>query len=68
WDVVRGWGFVKPDDGGADVFAHRNDLLKGEHKSLQEGEHVEFQLAYTDGRPQAIKITGPGGKCVIGQP
>jgi cold shock CspA family protein len=74
WDVLKGWGFVKPDDGGADVFAHRNDLKfepafpGATVKSLRSGEHVVFRLAYKDGRPQAIEITGPDGASVIGQP
>jgi cold shock CspA family protein len=68
WDVLKGWGFVKPDSGGPDVFAHRNALHAGEFKSLKQGEHVEFRLAYTDGRPQAIEITGPDGAQVIGHP
>ncbi|KAG8468984.1 hypothetical protein KFE25_007502 [Diacronema lutheri] len=70
WDVSKGWGFVKPDAGGPDVFAHKNDLHaeSGAGRSLREGEHVEFRLAYTDGRPKAVDITGPGGAFVTGQP
>lgn len=69
WDLSKGWGFVKPDNGGPDVFAHKQQLhTQTFPKSLKPGEHVEFRLAYTDGRPKAVNITGPGGAFVIGQP
>lgn len=69
WDVAKGWGLVRVDGGGPNYFAHKQQLhSRAQPKSLREGEHVEFRLAYTDGRPKAVDITGPGGAFVVGLP
>lgn len=42
WSAVKGYGFIRPDDLGPNVFAHRTDLI-GTHE-LQFGDVVEFDL------------------------
>ena len=39
-DSDRGFGFIKPNDGGEDVFCHVNDIKDG--NMLREGDTVEF--------------------------
>ncbi|KAL1511812.1 hypothetical protein AB1Y20_005098 [Prymnesium parvum] len=65
----KGWGFIRRDDGAADVYVHQRNILQRGFRSLLEGERVEFDLGkMPDGRVEAIKVTGPGGAKVKGQP
>lgn len=52
WRDDRGFGFIAPDAGGEDVFAHRKDV-----GDLIEGARVEFDVGdWRDGRPRAIRL------------
>ena len=43
----KGFGFVTPDDGGDDLFAHFSAIAEAGYKSLKEGQRVSFEV--TDG-------------------
>ena len=60
WVESRGFGFIKPNNGGEDLFVHANDIT-GENRSLEEGEEVEFEVAENRGKTTAINVTGPAG-------
>jgi CspA family cold shock protein len=40
----RGYGFIKPDDGGRDVFVHITAVERAGLKLLAEGQHVSFEV------------------------
>ena len=41
----KGYGFVTPDDGSADVFAHFSAIQSNGYRTLEEGQKVEFDTA-----------------------
>ena len=54
----RGFGFIKPDGGGADVFFHCSSLeQKSDFDGLSEGQQVTFnQVAGKDDKPKAEDV------------
>lgn len=40
----KGYGFIQPDDGGADVFVHISAVEKSGMKSLREGQKISYEL------------------------
>mmetsp|Transcript_2256 Transcript_2256/g.2883 ORF Transcript_2256/g.2883 Transcript_2256/m.2883 type:complete len:199 (+) Transcript_2256:216-812(+) len=54
----RGFGFIKPDNGGEDVFCHISSIKDG--NMLKEGEKVEYEVHYDErrGKDRAENVTG----------
>ena len=52
----RGYGFIAPDNGGDDVFAHYSTIEMDGYKTLREGQHVEFAVEDGPKGPQATNI------------
>lgn len=63
---TKGYGFITPEDGGADVFVHQRNVKKDGFRSLREGETVEFETELVDGRTRAVDVTGPEGRPPMG--
>ncbi len=40
---AKGFGFITPDEGGADLFAHFSEIRADGFKSLAEGQKVTFE-------------------------
>ncbi|CAN1122450.1 Cold shock protein 1 [Linum perenne] len=58
----KGFGFIKPDDGTDDLFVHHTAIKSdGGYRTLTEEDVVEFEVAKTDEKCQAINVTAPGG-------
>ncbi len=43
--IARGLGFIRPDDGTADLLFHRGALAAGAFEELREGQPVAFEVA-----------------------
>jgi CspA family cold shock protein len=54
YDAERGFGFITPDAGGADLFVHTSVLNGAE--PLQKGERVRYKVRQSDRGPQADKV------------
>ena len=40
----KGYGFIKPDDGGTDIFVHVSAVTRSGLSNLSEGQHVTFDV------------------------
>ena len=52
----KGYGFVTPSEGGADVFVHISALEKNGIRMLDEGQTVSYDLATNKGKTSAVNI------------
>lgn len=57
FNAEKGFGFIAPDDGTADVFAHFSAIAGNGYRSLEEGEKVEFEVTQGQKGPQAANIS-----------
>ena len=48
---AKGYGFITPDEGGEDLFAHFSAIQMNGFKTLKEGQKVSFEI-----------VQGPKGK------
>lgn len=56
FNAEKGFGFIAPDSGGADVFAHFSAIAGRGYRSLNEGQEVEFEVKDGPKGPQAEEI------------
>ena len=54
FDAERGFGFITPDAGGADLFVHMSVLVGAE--VLHQGERVRYKVRQSDRGPQADRV------------
>lgn len=44
FNIQKGFGFIQPDNGGADAFVHISAVERAGMSMLSEGQKVEFEL------------------------
>lgn len=60
FNPTKGYGFIQPEDNGADVFVHISAVEQAGMHTLQEGQRLSFELANNRGKVSAtdLKLLG----------
>ena len=53
---AKGFGFITPDAGGKDIFAHHTEIQMDGYKSLKEQQKVQFEVREGPKGPAASNI------------
>ena len=57
YNRVKGYGFIVPEDGSAEVFVHHSAIqAKGKDKVLVDGQAVEFEVTLGSKGPAAANV------------
>lgn len=56
---AKGFGFITPDNGGEDLFAHFSAISMNGFKTLREGQKVSFDVTQGQKGKQASNIQAP---------
>ncbi|HKT20907.1 MAG TPA: cold-shock protein [Stellaceae bacterium] len=57
FNTQKGFGFIRPDDGGKDVFVHISAVERAGMGSLSEGQKIKYDVAMDRGKPAAANLT-----------
>jgi CspA family cold shock protein len=52
----KGFGFITPDDGSADVFVHFSAITGEGYRNLDEGQKVSYEVTQGQKGPQASDV------------
>ena len=56
---AKGFGFITPDEGGEDLFAHFSAIQMNGFRTLKEGQRVQFDVVQGPKGKQASNIQAP---------
>lgn len=56
FNAEKGFGFIMPDAGGKDLFAHFSEIQGAGYKTLEENQRVSYVAGQGPKGPQATKI------------
>jgi CspA family cold shock protein len=56
FNAQKGFGFIQPDNGGADVFVHISAVERAGLRSLNEGQKISFDVVSEKGRNAAANL------------
>ena len=56
FNADKGFGFIAPDDGGADVFVHHSAIEMDGYRTLQDNQRVEYTAGQGTKGPQAEQV------------
>lgn len=53
---TKNFGFIKPDNGGEDVFVHHSSILMDGYRTLNPGDRVSFEMGENHKGPCAVNV------------
>lgn len=56
FSTQKGFGFISPDDGGADVFVHYSNIKMDGYATLEDNQKVEYETAEGRKGPEATNV------------
>jgi CspA family cold shock protein len=56
FNAEKGFGFITPDDAGADVFVHYSEINSGGYRSLDENQRVSYTVTQGAKGLQATQV------------
>ncbi|MDH2444016.1 cold-shock protein [Amnibacterium sp. CER49] len=56
FNAEKGFGFIAPDEGGPDVFAHHSAIQTRGYRTLEENQRVSYEVTQGQKGPQAANI------------
>jgi CspA family cold shock protein len=56
FNPTKGYGFIKPQDGGKDVFVHISAVEKAGLNTLNEGQTLQFEIVSNRGKESAENL------------
>lgn len=56
FNAEKGFGFISPDGGGADLFVHHTAIQASGFKKLDDGQRVSFEVGKGQKGPQALNV------------
>jgi CspA family cold shock protein len=56
FNAKKGFGFIIPDDGGAELFVHHSEIKMGGYAELKEGQAVQFEVGEGKKGPCAVSV------------
>ncbi|KDO98390.1 cold-shock protein [Mycobacterium avium subsp. hominissuis 3388] len=56
FNAEKGFGFIAPEDGSADVFVHYTEIQGTGFRTLEENQKVEFEIGHSPKGPQATGV------------
>lgn len=56
FNTTKGYGFIQPEGGGADVFVHVSAVEKAGLRGLNEGQRVSFEMQQERGKTAAVNL------------
>jgi len=53
---TKGFGFIQPESGGADIFVHISAVERAGLRDLHEGQKLSYELATEKGKTSAANL------------
>ena len=63
FNTTKGYGFIQPEGGGKDVFVHISAVERAGLRTLNEGQHVSFELKDERGKTAAVDLKAAARTC-----
>jgi CspA family cold shock protein len=56
FNATKGYGFIEPDEGGADVFVHISAVERSGMSSLNEGQRISYEIEVDERRGKSSAV------------